>query len=536
MRLLNVRTKNLEEFLDDDIPEYAILSHTWGEKEVTFKDCKGAWRTRYRGGSPKIDGCCRQALSHGFGYVWIDTICIDKSSSAELSEAINSMFAWYRDAEVCYAYLSDVGSGDCHEAEDSEFRRSRWFKRGWTLQELIAPRRVYFFSKHWRFIQQRSGLQERRTLKPEELISQITGIPSQFLYGDVNGLQDATVAQRMSWAAGRSTKRREDRAYSLLGLFRVNMPLLYGEGDSAFLRLQDEIMKHSDDQTLFAWGYKRPLTLFGGTNMFASSPDGFSECQGLLRKGLPQTSHYYNTNKGLHIRMCVTELCTFQATYFGRLDAVTPAGKILAIPLVRSEEDGNAYFRPTDTTPVEVPHDLFHGRHTVEIYIGRDPYTEALDSQVEVCILPHIGVVVEIYPPGRSGILDHWLQPLFKPRKSGHEKYEDNLYVLVRGKQGEDFVIKLQYVVKGKHPQLASANVQPWFSSLFNKKSLLEWVWENERDGIEAKWFKEIPCGSRFITASVARSRESSDESISITIRTTPGWKHLQAAGSSGMS
>ncbi|KAH7026062.1 heterokaryon incompatibility protein-domain-containing protein [Microdochium trichocladiopsis] len=234
MRLLSVHTLKVTEF-GQDVPPYAILSHTWGEEEVSFVEIQQGTGTGLKGYS-KVYECCRQARHDGLDFVWIDTCCIDKRSSAELSEAINSMFQWYRDAVVCYAYLTDV-------QHLGEFNESRWFERGWTLQELLAPRMVTFFFKDWKFMGTRDSLRKR--------ISATTKIDLQVFQ---NGrLSDYCVAQKMAWASGRKTTRVEDQAYCLLGLFGVTMALVYGEGEQAFLRLQEEIMKHSDDQSIFAW-------------------------------------------------------------------------------------------------------------------------------------------------------------------------------------------------------------------------------------------------------------------------------------------
>jgi hypothetical protein len=145
MRLLHVDTRQLEEFFNDDIPPYAILSHTWDEEEVTFQDLDVESHKNKRGHA-KIEGYCQQAKSDGLSWVWIDTCCIDKTSSAELSEAINSTFQWYRESVVCYAYLQDVPQGVDIWEDDSGFRGSRWFTRGWTLQELLAPYRLIFLT------------------------------------------------------------------------------------------------------------------------------------------------------------------------------------------------------------------------------------------------------------------------------------------------------------------------------------------------------------------------------------------------------
>lgn len=224
----------------------------------------------------KVKHACRKAQEDEFEFIWIDTCCIDKSSSAELQEAINSMFAWYRKSAICYAFLSDIQrpSGSI-DPSSFDITCSRWFTRGWTLQELLAPDFLYFYDASWELLGSRSGWAES--------ISKATTIPVDCLagpeygecdvYQDRNGslmripkprksiedkLQQTTVAARMSWAANRQTTRVEDEAYCLLGLFDINMPMLYGEGNKAFMRLQQEIMKTSDDATILAWGYGIP--------------------------------------------------------------------------------------------------------------------------------------------------------------------------------------------------------------------------------------------------------------------------------------
>jgi hypothetical protein len=225
----------------DNIPPYAILSHTWGPDEVAFRDMldgNGANKT----GFGKIRFCGEQARRDGLHYFWVDTCCIDKSSSAELAEAINSMFRWYRDAAKCYVFLSDVLRNAVEINDQScqlpsvpwelAFQGSRWFKRGWTLQELIAPASVEFFSSDQEYLGDKKSL--------ERLICEITGIPSQTLYG--SPLADFSVTERMSWAKSRETTREEDMAYSLLGIFDVFMPLIYSEGRAnAVGRLQEAI-------------------------------------------------------------------------------------------------------------------------------------------------------------------------------------------------------------------------------------------------------------------------------------------------------
>ncbi|PWY85860.1 HET-domain-containing protein [Aspergillus sclerotioniger CBS 115572] len=245
-------------------PPYAILSHTWGpeEEEITFGDLV-TWTIdnpppetspKFTGWA-KIHRACNKARIHGCAYIWIDTCCIDKSSSSELQEAINSMFSFYEKSKVCFAYLIDVEG-----ALNNDVHRARWFTRGWTLQELLAPEKLIFFNKYWVDIGSK--------IDKYSVIENVTGIHRKYLfYGfgaftklppSYERISSASVAQRMSWAAKRRTTRREDMAYCLLGLFDISMPLLYGEGDKAFLRLQEEIMKVTNDTSLLSWGLTGP--------------------------------------------------------------------------------------------------------------------------------------------------------------------------------------------------------------------------------------------------------------------------------------
>ena len=230
---------NLVERTGNDIPRYAILSHTWGadSEEVTFNNLMQS-TGKNKVGYKKIEFCGEQAASDGLQHFWVDTCCIDKSSSAELTEAINSMFRWYRHAAKCYVYLSDVSTNDHNQNSQSfqlweaAFRNSRWFTRGWTLQELIAPPCVEFFTREGR------KLGDKKSLKQQ--IHEVTGVAVKALEGDT--LLEFSVAERMSWAEKRETRREEDKAYSLLGIFSVHIPLIYGEGkDNALRRLREEI-------------------------------------------------------------------------------------------------------------------------------------------------------------------------------------------------------------------------------------------------------------------------------------------------------
>lgn len=299
MRLL--RASTLHFVPEDGKPrEYAILSHRWkSDDEVSYQDmCKvietgnmqpGAGSIQKRQGFRKLYDFSRQALRDGYKYIWIDTCCIDKSSSAELQEAINSMYQWYMNSAICYAYLSDVSISD-HDVNTpgeclpeapgiGSFQTSEWFTRGWTLQELLAPRNVVFFDQSWKKCGTASDLSAD--------IQTVTGIDIQkfakVIGQDRAKLWTIRVGRRMAWASNRQTTRIEDRAYSLLGLFDANMPMLYGEGERAFQRLQEEIIKVDEDASILAWSCLDADAGFT-SNGLAKSPAQFHKYLDLVRR------------------------------------------------------------------------------------------------------------------------------------------------------------------------------------------------------------------------------------------------------------
>ena len=299
MRLLNTRTLELECFTTEKRPQYAMLSHTWGPDEVLFDDarhCASRLKACGKKGLSKVLKSTEVARKDGFNYIWIDTCCIDKSSSAELSEAINSMFDWYRHSHICYAFLEDYRHGATKLAD------SRWFTRGWTLQELIAPLDVEFYDANW------TRFGDRLELSTQ--IAEITaiGLPvlrmaprmspycadsrpdqddidhsiscgycrSQAREESQRLLDSYSTCSKMSWASHRTTTRAEDVAYCLMGIFNVNMPLLYGEGMKAFRRLQEEIVRSTTDHTILIWGTTREALGWGNkSSILAKSPAQF---------------------------------------------------------------------------------------------------------------------------------------------------------------------------------------------------------------------------------------------------------------------
>ncbi|KAI4250781.1 MAG: hypothetical protein LQ352_005250 [Teloschistes flavicans] len=290
MWLLETKKITLHEFNGDSIPPYAILSHTWDKEEVSHEMISKP-EAKDLAGYSKIKACCDLAASQDLKYAWIDTCCIDKKSSAELSEAINSMWRWYEKSAVCYAYLQDC---EIELDEDNKeyfinFQGSRWFTRGWTLQELLAPAKLVFYDAVWKTIGNRQTLSGH--------IHAATGINSY----DLHRPRDASCAAKMSWMSKRQTTRSEDLSYSLLGLFDVYMPLIYGEGENAFLRLQHEIVKTSNDESIFAW----TDDTLSESGMFALSPKAFAGSGDIVVCQHPDIRRrpYSNTNFGLAIEV-----------------------------------------------------------------------------------------------------------------------------------------------------------------------------------------------------------------------------------------
>jgi hypothetical protein len=275
--LLNTSTFKLEEFYSN-VPSYAILSHRWKEdEELSFGGLEEPHPHSDRVGYKKIKKFCVEGRKRGLAYVWADTCCIDKKSSAELSEAINSMYTFYNRATICYVYLCDVVSM-------KDFEHSLWFTRGWTLQELLAPSDLHFFNHIW------EPIGSRRRLAPK--IERITGIPRKALQN--LSLAEYCVAEKLCWSAKRKTTREEDCAYCLLGLFQINMPLLYGEGARAFQRLQEEIMKTSTDMSIFLW-QGSAVDAFG---MLASDPSCFSDIPDRVRSLARNYTQLFSISEG----------------------------------------------------------------------------------------------------------------------------------------------------------------------------------------------------------------------------------------------
>ncbi|KXX80337.1 Vegetative incompatibility protein HET-E-1 [Madurella mycetomatis] len=334
MRLLETSNSSsvpqMKEFIGSDVPPYAILSHTWQDDEVTLQQLSSSATDpaalQAKAGFRKIQQTCALARTRdALDYAWVDTCCIDKTSSAELSEAINSMYAFYENAAVCYVQLADLEPGN-EDALVNVLPRCRWFTRGWTLQELIAPREVLFFDKGWGYRGSKRDL--------AGLLSLITGIPEALLRKDAV-LSDFAVAKRMSWASMRETTRVEDMAYCLLGIFEVNMSLIYGEGLKAFGRLQKAIVQTTPDLSIFAWTYDRvPCREYAG--VLAESPRQFARCGDIeMTPGDSIYASFVITNRGVQLQASLVHHASHRNDVLRVVLNVhcTMGGKMLGVPL-----------------------------------------------------------------------------------------------------------------------------------------------------------------------------------------------------------
>ncbi|KIW06730.1 uncharacterized protein PV09_02424 [Verruconis gallopava] len=357
------------EWWSDSLKKYGILSHTWARdnaEEVSFQDMSNLAAAKQKSGFEKLEETCKKAARDGISHIWIDTCCIDKSGPHDqIQSEINSMFQYYSQAEVCYVYLADV-PGSCPQLRDGDrlketfpktkltwkqhIERSRWFTRGWTLQELIAPKKVEFYNRRWRWIGSLRGALM-------ETVSTATRIPHGVLKKDPSSsLEEYTIAERMGWAATRRTTKEEDMAYCLLGIFNITMATIPGEGLRAFERLQLEILRRSADHSIFAWnwrsGFKRKHG--GNESLLAPQPVYFLASEPIVpiretRAKTVRGEHPFEmTNRGLEIRLPVLRDATKPAGSKSRLALLNCAylnkkGKKERIALLVKEiDDGKA--------------------------------------------------------------------------------------------------------------------------------------------------------------------------------------------------
>ncbi|QIW98147.1 hypothetical protein AMS68_003665 [Peltaster fructicola] len=341
----------MQDFLVDP-PPYAILSHRWTDDEVSYKDFHKGRRTESKGHRKIVQFCdwlkdksyYQTTADHddhpySLNWAWVDTCCIDKRSSAELSEAINSMFTWYAEAHICVAHLQDILCTDPNAVTESE-----WFTRGWTLQELLAPEAIVFCNRDWTIIGHKctgttlatwqcrcDQYQVRSRWGPSvnHQVSTTTKIEAAILQHPDRMFSEC-VAKRMSWATGRQCTRPEDIAYSLLGIFKINMPLLYGEGNRAFHRLQLELIQRQSDQSIFVCVEEDGLG--SHAPLLASSPDAFATCQDVFVPSWWRRRQFSVVQGILHISAhvsCVRIGKLHRAIFLVAIEALLPRKSII---------------------------------------------------------------------------------------------------------------------------------------------------------------------------------------------------------------
>jgi hypothetical protein len=435
MRLIHSRTLQFHEFYDNAIPKYVILSHTWGEGEISYadmcrlqklqayisrvqstQDAKVSWNIvsgfvtegeyettcllRESRGYTKLTMTAEVASQFGFDYFWMDTCSIDKSSSAELQEAINSMYRWYRESSFCLVHLEDVDM-DSIEDLSTQLQDCKWIGRGWTLQELIAPRSCLFLDKNWRPIAYRNSSWMLKALH------EATGIPQHVL--ETCDLSRSSVAQKMSWAAGRITTRAEDRAYSLIGIFGVHMAMLYGEGENAFRRLQEEILRNTPDDSIFAW-QAQELDFSICSGLLASSPSEFQHCGNILQG---QPIFISTSNLGIRLDIEVSpfdDAGEHDPLYMGWLRSGTLESRcyIILRPLLLEDKYGVRCTRVMTSTPAATPR---HPLQVKTVIVRQEPdIPSGLTSALKYCFhvrrsdnydIPPKYQVLEAWPPAQ---------------------------------------------------------------------------------------------------------------------------------------
>ncbi|KIJ66020.1 hypothetical protein HYDPIDRAFT_27222 [Hydnomerulius pinastri MD-312] len=273
--------------------KYAIFSHRWlPDGEPTFQQISQLDKVPLKGpGFDKLEHFCREAEKLGLVLAWSDTCCIDKTNNTELSEAIRSMYRWYKHAQICIVHLAGSTTVD-------DFGSEPWFTRGWTLQELLATSQIKFFGKHWIALSDCPNDRDDSDLR--DAISRVTRIPSYDLLYDSTPMNGGRIWEVMSWASGRHTTRTEDTAYCLMGMLGIYMTVDYGEGERAFSRLMEMVMQTCSSQwAVFTW-IGQPSTFH---STIASSPDCYPPYDSKLMYDSGGVSGFTLTNNRLEIKM-----------------------------------------------------------------------------------------------------------------------------------------------------------------------------------------------------------------------------------------
>lgn len=275
-----------------EIVEYDILSHRWDEiaGEPTYRDISSGKQRALK--FNKLAQFCETSRKLGRKLAWVDTCCIDKTNAAELSEAIHGMYKWYANSYLCIVHLAESTSYADWDGES-------WFKRGWTLQELLAPKRLKFYDKNWQPFTPPAIDDDRKLVDTALPLEKITGISDAVLTADNSqGVQGHSFWDIMSWASRRQTTRVEDRAYCLIGLFRVSLTIAYGEGQRAFSRLVEAIAVKNPSWDIFAWFGQPSVDHFA----LPSSPASYPTFESDMRKDRGGVREFTINAHGLSLR------------------------------------------------------------------------------------------------------------------------------------------------------------------------------------------------------------------------------------------
>lgn len=453
MRLINVNSMRLESFDSEPLPPYAVLSHTWGreEDELSYSDvCHGRFNTHSRG-LAKLRGCRMQALRHRLEYVWIDTCCIDQANAVEVTEAINSMFRWYQNASVCYVYLSELASPYDFQGLPKDLPVTSWFRRGWTLQELLAPKRLEFYDMRWRLVGDRSRL--------ASIIEGITGIPLEFLT-EPRALSEASIAQRMSWAARRVTRREEDTAYCLLGIFNVAMPMIYGEGKiGAFARLQREILREMGDDSILAWGLgSADLDTDSADSLsagaLAQSPSDFAGCGQVVACSPYRYALGPVDSRGFVEANVILDMSGGQLFGILMCGLSRDEGQAIGVPL--HEESPGWYIRPRRRAPKElrIPEEA-QGPMPVKISKRRTPLAAAWANAPYRFYIDSFAAGLELVEAYPNGCWNGASSEVVANAPTNGSKQRFLIRLRAQDQEARDVIVVFDFTMLGGRPEVA---------------------------------------------------------------------------------
>jgi len=459
----------MREFTDEDIPPYVIVSHRWREDEVTYQDFEHNTFSR-RHGYHKIKESCRIALEANYNWVWLDTCCIDKRNFTELNEAINAMYKWYQKASLCVAYLFDYVHG--HD----ELANSSWFTRCWTLQELIAPRRVEFYDQNWKFFGSKNRLCEQ--------IATITWIGVEVLRCRADPTTACTVAVRLSWAARRKASRVEDEAYSLLGLFALSMPTLYGSGEKAFQMFLEEVLRRTGDVTSLVWNKPLESHATSLSGLLPSSPAAYASKRCARTTG--------SLSRSLSVVADGIELDVLTIPY--------TLGSFLCILDCRPADDETQYAILLAQLETDGEYGRLHPSESSVFRVSGRTIANSRAIQRRKLYVPHL-----VRSPAMKFIKGFWIRSLQLP---GYRKKTHNQVRICSRRDGcmgredsEPTIVRLPVDEWGTAGLIYSPVADP----LGSQRHLVRWI----KLGFDSEWRPTIQVGNSKLTDTMGSIREA---------------------------